>query len=234
MKALVHGTLIDGTGTDPVSDATLIVDDDGRISDVGAGIEPPRDTEVIDVSGRTIIPGLIDCHVHFFLQIGQTMQEQALTPLTMRVFEAAQRARMTLDAGFTSVRDTGLTPRGFKMAVERGLIESPRLSIAVTFMSQTGGHGDQLLPSGLQGAHTAALINTVEWPNRLCDGLEGVMKTTREILRAGADFIKICTSGGVLSPEDEPSHTQFTREEIAAVVYEARAKGKYVAAHAGP
>ena len=79
---------------------------------------------------------------------------------------------------------------------------------------------------------SAAFSNSIEWPNAISDGIEGVTKTTREILRAGADFIKICTTGGVLSPEDEPSHTQFTREEIAAIVYEARAKGKYVAAHA--
>ena len=232
MKALVHGTLIDGTGADPVSDATVIVDDDGRITDVGEGIDAPRGAEVIDVSGRTIMPGLIDCHVHFFVQVGLSMQEQALKPLTLHVFEAAERARTTLDAGVTSVRDVGFTPRGFKMAVVQGLIASPRLNIAVTIMSQTGGHGDFLLPSGLQGPLAAALNDSIEWPNRICDGIDAVVKTTREILRAGADFIKICTTGGVMSPEDEPSHTQFTREEIAAVVYEARARGKYVAAHA--
>ena len=125
MKALVHGTLVDGTGADPVPDATVIVDDDGRIDGVGAGIVPPRGAEVIDVSDRTIMPGLIDCHVHLFLQIGRSMREQALKPLTLHVFEAAERARATLDAGVTSVRDTGLTPRGFKMAVLRGLIPSP-------------------------------------------------------------------------------------------------------------
>ena len=106
------------------------------------------------------------------------------------------------------------------------------MNIAVTMMSQTEGHGDFLLPPGIRSLLFTAMSNSIEWPNRVCDGIDGVTKTTREILRACADFIKICTTGGVLSPEDEPSHTQFTREEIAAIVYEARAKGKYVAAHA--
>jgi imidazolonepropionase-like amidohydrolase len=232
MKALVHGTLIDGTGTEPVLDATVIVDDDGRIVDVGVGIDPPRGAEVIDVSGRTILPGLIDCHVHFFLQFGRSMQEEALTPLTLRVFEAAERARATLDAGVTSVRDAGMTPRGFKMAAQRGLIASPRLNVAVTIMSQTGGHQDTLLPSGIRTPLATALSDSIEWPNRVCDGIDGVVKTTREVLRAGADFIKICATGGIMAPGSEPTHTQFTREEITAVVYEAQAQGKYVAAHA--
>jgi imidazolonepropionase-like amidohydrolase len=232
LKALVHGYLIDGNGNDPISDATIVIDDDGRISAVGSGIDPPTGAEVIDVSGRTIMPGLIDNHVHFFFQVGTPMQESALKPATFHVLEAAERARRTLDAGITSVRDVGLTPRGFKMAAQKGLIAAPRMNIAVTILSQTGGHSDTLLPSGIYPPLRTALSNKNEWPVWTADGTEEVTKASRQILRAGADFIKICTTGGVLSPEDEPTDTGFTREEIAAIVYEAQAKGKYVAAHA--
>ena len=232
MKALVHGYLIDGNGNDPISDATIIIDEEGRISEVGSGVQPPAGAEIIDVSGRTIMPGLIDNHVHFFGQVGPSMQDEALKPTTFRAFEAADRARRTLDAGITSVRDVGFTPRGFKMAAHQGLIAAPRMNIAVTILSQTGGHSDFRLPSGIEHTFTAALSNKIEWPAWVADGVEGVTKATRQILQAGADLIKICTSGGVLSPEDGPNDTGFTREEIAAIVYEAHAKGKYVAAHA--
>lgn len=232
MKVLVHGNLIDGTGNAPISDATIVIDDDGRISEVGQGVQPPRGADVIDVSGRTIMPGLIDNHVHFFIQVGTPMQDEALKPTTFRAFEAAERARATLDAGITSVRDLGTTPRGFKMAAQQGLIAAPRMNISTTILSQTGGHSDWLLPSGMEGPIASALSNKLEWPAWTADGIEGVTRATREILRAGADLIKICTTGGVLSPEDEPTDTGFTREEIAAIVGEASAKGTYVAAHA--
>ncbi|NQW18090.1 MAG: amidohydrolase family protein [Chloroflexi bacterium] len=232
MNALIHGSLIDGTGADPVSDATIVIDDDGRITGVGAGIEVPRCADVIDVSGRTIMPGLIDCHVHLFLQLGD-MQNDALTPLSTRVFEAAERAGRTLDAGVTSIRDIGGTPRGFKLAAQRGMFASPRMNIAVSIISQTGGHGDYSLPSGVTHPWFAAMLEyEPEWPNSVCDGVEGVTRTARETFRAGADFLKICTTGGLSLPNEDPEHTQFTIEEIRTFVVEAKARGSYVAAHA--
>ncbi len=232
MKALVHGTLIDGTGTDPVPDATIAIDDDGHIADVGAGIEPPRGADVIDVSGRTIMPGLIDCHVHLFLQLGD-IEADALKPLTTRVLEAAERAKRTLDAGITSIRDIGGTPQGFKLAAQRGLFASPRMNIAVSIISQTGGHGDYALPSGIAHPWMAAMLGyETEWPNSVGDGVESVTRVARETFRAGADFLKICTTGGLSLPNEDPNHTQFTVEEIKAMVAEANAHGSYVAAHA--
>jgi imidazolonepropionase-like amidohydrolase len=232
MKALLHGTLINGTGVDPVSDATVIIDDDGRIADVGAGITPPRGADTVDVSGRTIMPGLIDCHVHLFLQLGD-FETDALTPLTTRVLEATDRAKRTLDAGVTSIRDIGGTPRGFKLAAQRGLFPSPRMNIAVSIISQTGGHGDYALPSGITHPWTAAMLGyQTEWPNSVGDGIEGVTRIARETFRAGADFLKICTTGGLSLPNEDPNHTQFTVEEIKAMVAEASAHGSYVAAHA--
>ena len=164
MKTLVHGYLIDGNGNDPISDATVVIDDDARISAVGSGIEPPSGAEVIDVSGRTIMPGLIDNHVHFFMQLPISFQDEAFKPTTFHAFEAADRARRTLDAGITSVRDVGWTPRGFKMAAQQGLIAAPRMNIALVIFSQTGGHTDTRLPSGNEHPLAAALSNKLEWP----------------------------------------------------------------------
>jgi len=232
MKALLHGTLIDGTGADPVSDATIVIDDDGSITGVGAGIEPPRDADVIDLSGRTLMPGLIDCHVHLFLQF-RDLEADALESLTTRVFEAADRAKRTLDAGVTSIRDVGGAPSGFKLAAQRGLFASPRMNIAVSIISQSGGHGDYALPSSIKHPWMAAMLsNETEWPNSVGDGVEGVTKVARETFRAGADFLKICTTGGLSLPNEDPHHTQFTVDEIKAMVAEANARNSYVAAHA--
>ena len=227
MKVITGGLLIDGTGRDPVPNASIVLDDNGRIASVGRLDARPADAEIIDVSGYVIMPGLIDCHVHLFGKPA-SMQERALTPLSLLIIEATEHARLTLDAGITAIRDAGGAPMGFKMAAEQGLIPSPRTRIAVTALSQTGGHGDATMPSGIRMMRGAG----PEWPENLCDGPEEVRKTVRSVLRAGADFIKLMSSGGVMSPNDEPGATQFTREEIAVMVYEAAAQGKTCMAHA--
>ena len=230
MKVITGGLLIDGTGRDPVQDGGVVIDDEGRITQAGKLIDRPVGAEVVDVAGKTIMPGLIDCHVHFFIDI-KPMHELALTPISLRVIEATRNAKATLDAGIITVRDAAGAPAGFKLAVERGLIAAPRMRISVIALSQTGGHGDTLLPSGM---HLPLFPegNPEEWPNRICDGVDEVRKTTRAALRAGADFVKLMSSGGVMSPSDEPESTQFSREEIAVMVYEARAQGKTCMAHA--
>ena len=124
MKALTGGLLIDGTGKEPVANATVVIDDDGRIAWAGQTDSRPADTEVIDVSGMTIMPGLIDCHVHLFVDL-KPMHELALVPPSLRVVQASLNARATLDAGITTIRDTGGTPLGFKLAAQRGLIPAP-------------------------------------------------------------------------------------------------------------
>jgi imidazolonepropionase-like amidohydrolase len=232
MKAITNATLIDGNGGDPVSGATMVIGDDGRIERVGAGLQPPTGVTVMDVDGRTIMPGLIDCHVHFMIDL-EPMHDLAQMPLSLKILRAADNARKTLDAGVTSVRDAGGSPLGLKLAAEQGLIPAPRMKIAVSILSQTGGHGDFLLPSGVHFPmgmpHEG---NLPEWPAPVCDGVDEVRKTVRATLRAGADVIKLCASGGVLSPSDEPTSTQFSPEEIRVMVYEAAAEGKTCMAHA--
>ena len=215
--------LIDGTGADPARDRFIVIDD-GAITSIGA--DAPKGALVIDVGDLTILPGLIDCHVHLAVA-QQSIEERLHTPASLNTAMALVNARTTLEAGFTTVRDAGFTPRGVKLAVERGLFPGPRMRIAVTPLSQTGGHGDSMTPSGV-----SIWPGDPERPNGVVDGIEGVRRAAREVLRAGADQIKIMTSGGVLSPNDEPGATGFSPEEIAAVVYEAHASGKTVMSHA--
>jgi imidazolonepropionase-like amidohydrolase len=218
------GTLIDGTGAEPARGATLLFEGDTIVSvERDGGV--PRDAEVIDASHLTVMPGMIDCHVH----LGSStwgLQERLLTPFSLIIAHALNHARVTLEAGFTSVRDAAGTPRGVKMAIDQGLFPGPRMRIAVSALSQTGGHGDSVMPNG------ANIRPVSELPHTVVDGVEGVRRATREVLRAGADQIKVHTSGGVMSPNDEPGATGFSPDEIAAIVYEARAAGKTVMAHA--
>ena len=223
--AITNATVIDGTGADPVRGATIVIEGE-RIERVGPGLEPPRGADVMDAGGRTVMPGLIDCHVHFMSR-PSSMQERALQPLSLSLFTAAKHAKETLGGGVTTVRDAGGTPQGFKMAIERGLIAGPRMRIAVGALSQTGGHGDGTMPAGFRMRNLSP-----EWPETLVDGPEEVRKATRALLRAGADFIKLHATGGVMSPSDEPGHTQFTPEEIAVMVQTAAAAGKTCMAHA--
>lgn len=227
MRVITGVTLIDGTGRDPVADASLVIDDDGRIAAVGQIAQLPRGADVIDGAGATLMPGLVDAHVHFYLN-EQSMQERALTAPTLATFQAAAAAKETLDAGITSVRDAGGTPAGFREAAARGLIPAPRMRIAVAALSQTGGHGDATMPNGVRFRFAGG----PEWPENLCDGPDEVRKAVRAVLRAGADFIKLHATGGVMSPSDEPGAPQFTPEEIAVMVYEAAAHGKTCMAHA--
>ncbi len=219
------GVLIDGSGADPIRNAAVVIEGDTIVA-VNRGGEAPREATVIDASRFTVMPGMIDCHVHL-MSNPKSIQERLLTPMSFTVAEGLVNARTTLEAGFTSVRDAGGTPRGVKMAIERGLFPGPRMRIAVSAMSQTGGHGDSTMPSGAN-----IRVGDAERPFAVVDGPEEARRVAREILRAGADQIKVMTSGGVMSPNDEPGATGFTPEEIAAIVYEAHAAGKTVMSHA--
>lgn len=221
--AIRTGELIDGTGTDPRRNAVIIVDD-GVITAIANDV--PKGATVIDASDLTVLPGLIDCHVHLSFN-AESIQERLLIPLSLGTAQTLVNARTTLEAGFTTVRDAGGTPKGVKLAVERGLFPGPRMRISIGALSQTGGHGDALMPSGAQ-----LRVGDPEHPDTVVDGADDVRRATRELLRAGADQIKTMTSGGVLSPNDEPSATGFTPDEIAAIVYEAHAAGKTVMSHA--
>jgi imidazolonepropionase-like amidohydrolase len=228
--AITNATLIDGTGADPLPKATALIEGE-RITAVGANVSIPQDADVINAGGRTLMPGMIDCHVHLWGRVTH-LQERLLTPPTLNAFYAMRNAQRTLDAGITTVRDASGSPQGFKMAIERGLIPGPRMRISVRALSQTGGHGDGTMPSGVNPGSATGSETSPEWPHTVVDGPEEVRLAVRKLLRAGADFIKLCSTGGVLSPTDEPGHTQFTPDEIAVMVYEAASHGKTCMAHA--
>ncbi|HLX58481.1 MAG TPA: amidohydrolase family protein [Ktedonobacteraceae bacterium] len=226
--AITNGTLIDGSGNDPLTGVTMLIEDE-RITGLGRSIAIPRGATVIDAQGGSILPGLIDCHVHFAMEYPNIARFLVTSP-SLRLLETIPRMRATLDAGVTTVRDAAGAPAGLKHAVERGIVTGPRMQVAVSMISQTGGHGDGFYPCcadlGLFG------IRFYDVPGGVSDGVEEVRKATREILRAGADWIKLATSGGVLSTADSPKSSQLTVEEIAAAVYEAGAQDKRCMAHA--
>lgn len=226
--AIRGATLIDGTGADPISNGTVVIED-GVITQVGMDrvIRVPADAAVIDAGGRSLLPGLIDCHVHL-MSHGFNLVRTLSTPPSLGILECIPNLRATLDAGVTSVRDAAGAPLGVKMAVERGIISGPRMQISVTALSQTGGHGDPFTRSCI-----CLHVDMPDIPPGVVDGVEPMRKRVREILRAGADWIKLCTTGGVLSQTDAPAASQFTVEEIETAVYEARADGdKRCMAHA--
>ncbi|MEX2211545.1 MAG: amidohydrolase family protein [Gaiellaceae bacterium] len=217
------GQVFDGTGA-PAAAADVAVED-GRIVEVGPGLDGD---EVVDVSGQTVLPGLIDTHVHVMiahLDLWRLIQ----TPFSYRFYQAIDNLAATLRIGITTVRDAGGADLGLKQAVEDGLIAGPRVQLSISMVSQTGGHGDGWMPSG----NRVQLLPTHPGlPLAVCDGVDDVRRTVRELVRAGADVIKCATTGGVMSPRDKPEHSGFSPEELEALVSEARAHGLEVMAHA--
>lgn len=197
------------------------------VTESGQGSHDAGDTYV-DCTTKTLIPGVIDCHVHL-TSAGAGNTSAFHDPFSLQFYNSVDHMERTLKGGVTTVRDAGGTDLGAKVAVETGVIRGPRLSIAVNIMSQTGGHGDFHLVSGAESPFMAPHPGR---PSGVADGLEGVQRKVRELLRAGADHIKICSTGGVLSPRDDPKHSQFTEAEIAVIVSEASSQGAHVMSHA--
>lgn len=224
--ALRGATLIDGSGADPLRDATVLVEE-GTITAVGPGVSIPNNVAVIDAGGLTMLPGLIDAHVHV-MSSGHNLTQRLSTPPTLAILKCIPNLNATLDAGFTAVRDAAGAPLGVKMAIEQGIIPGPRMRISITALSQTGGHSDRLTRACIH-MH----VQMPDVPPSVVDGVEPMRLRVREILRAGADWIKLCTTGGVLSQTDRPASNSFTVEEIATAVYEGQAHGDIeVMAHA--
>ena len=230
MLAITNGTIIDGLGGDPLTGMTLLIENERIVAlDRQDQVTIPRGTTVIDALGGSILPGLIDTHVHFMLEYPDVLRG-LLTPPSLRLLQAIPRMRATLEAGVTTVRDAAGSPAGLKIAVERGIIAGPRMQVAISLIAQTGGHGDGFYPSCIDIGFFG--INFIDVPNGVVDGVEEVRKAVREVLRAGADWIKLATTGGVLSTADAPTSSQLTLEEIATAVYEAAAQEKRCMAHA--
>ncbi|HEV7678164.1 MAG TPA: amidohydrolase family protein [Candidatus Dormibacteraeota bacterium] len=227
--ALVADRLIDGTGRDPVEAAVVVWEGD-RLVAAGSrsAVKVPEGARVIEGDDLTVLPGLMDMHVHLAMQTGMNLLRMMMTPRSFTMLHGVPHCDATLQAGFTTVRDAGGTPVGVKMAVENGFFPGPRMHLSVAILSQTGGHADPYMPCGCE----MAIDGTLDIPFGRVDGVDEMRRRVREVLRAGADNVKLCTSGGVLSPGDLPDTPQFTVEEIATAVYEAGVHHKHVLAHA--
>jgi len=218
-----NGTIFDGTGAAP-AEGDLVVED-GKIVEVGTALDGD---EAVDLGGRGLLPGLFDSHVHVMfsdVNMWRLLQE----PFSLQFYTAERNLRATLEGGITWVRDAGGADLGVKEALERGWISGPRTQISLTMLSQTGGHGDGWMASGqcveLMQDHPGV-------PSNIVDGPEEMRRKVRELIRHGADVIKVATSGGVLSPRDDPRHPHFVPEELDVLVSEAALAGRWVMAHA--
>ncbi len=206
----------------------LLVEDD-RIKEVSERPITAASAEVVDCGGRTLMPGLIDCHVHVVLSEVSLGRLEAV-PLTLMTARAMQLMAGMLDRGFTTVRDTGGADWGIRAAVEQGLCPGPRVFIAGKALGPTGGHSDgrRRTDPGVR----CHCCNALAFAMGLADGIVEVQKAVREEMRQGCDQVKIMMSGGVASPYDPLDSLQFSVSEIEAAVAEAHAFGRYVCAHA--
>ena len=225
----VNARIFDGVRSEYLDDSVVVVEAD-RIVSVERKRGPSTDGEVVDVGGKTLMPGLIDAHCHV-LGASLKITDVETQPLTYVASYAAKMLSHALDCGFTTVRDVGGGDAGIAKAVEDRLIRGPRVYFAGRALSMTGGHGDFRDPfhevggCGCSGSGRVALV---------VDGEDAVRAAAREELRRGAHCIKIMLSGGVLSPTDPIWMDQFTDVEVVAAVEEAARRRKYVAAHCHP
>ena len=226
MKTIIeNASMIDGLAAEPATDMNLLIED-GTISAIGPAVAFDGADETIDATGKTVMPGMIDAHLHL---IGTRAYDPVLATIEAPFVRAARGVAdvgKLIEAGFTSVRCAGSNLGvSLNAAVEEGTIPGPRIVAANLAISQTAGHGDlhMLPPDWLTGPYAGS---------RIADGPDDCRKAVREQIRAGAGVIKIMTTGGVLSEKDSPNHPQFVDEEVAAMVEEAHRVGLKVMSHA--
>ena len=231
MEAILfeNATLFDGLSAE-TPDGMFVLVEGQHIREVSD--RPIRNDRAqrIDCSGRTLMPGLIDNHVHIY---GESLKVQPPEPpITYRAQYAQKFLRHILSCGFTTVRDVGGGDHGMAMALRDGFLDGPRFFYGGVFLTQTGGHGD--MRPAHQGSDFCTCGSLRNSFSVVADGVDECMKATREELRKGAHHIKIMASGGVVSPTDPLDRCQYSDAEIRTIVEECRRHGAYVAAHCHP
>ncbi len=230
-KIIRNATLLDIGAAALRPGASLRIEGDSivEVADDGRGLTGGDDVEGIDAAGRTVMPGLIDAHVHAALT---TVDLAALVRRSASwiAIETKLILEGMLRRGFTTVRDSGGLDAGISSALDRGLIKGPRVFRSGRVLSQTGGHGD-LLPVGDHPQICACAIRTTAF-SHIADGADAVRRAAREELKAGAHHLKIMAGGGVATPYDPIDMVQYTADEMRAAVEEAQARRTYVSAHA--
>ncbi|MGE5324393.1 MAG: amidohydrolase family protein [Actinomycetota bacterium] len=220
----VHAAHMLDVKTGKTQDNVLVTITGDRITSVRAGQAAPRGAHVIDLPKATLLPGLIDAHTHLTFDPNFGYQELGIS-IPKEALIGAKNARITLQAGFTTVRNVGArgyTDIALRDAINEGMVPGPRMLASGPPLSITGGHCDQnLLPYEWHATSDGA-----------ADGVEAVQHKVRETIKYGADVIKVCATGGVLSKGDDPQASQYTLEELKAIVADAHRLGRKVAAHA--
>ncbi|MDR1978455.1 MAG: amidohydrolase family protein [Synergistaceae bacterium] len=219
-------TLLDCTGSAPRYPATVIVEDNVIREIVDGGVLAGTGAEVVDCGGKTLMPGLIDAHMHLNLFQSEAAEQTRRNLPSMIVIQCLAVMEDTLMQGFTSILDAGGADAGFKTAQVRGLIKGPRMQVCGHSLTQTGGHADMRLPTEIHGP-----IDHFFNVGVVADGVDAVRRAAREELRMGADYVKIMAAGGCASPSDECDTVQYSLEEMKAAVEEADAVGKICIAH---
>lgn len=217
----------DGTFTGPVD----VHVEGGIVIDVGPNL-PLGDADSLDFSDLWLLPGIFDCHDHLSLS-SLDLGECLARPVSEWALETARNARVTLEAGVTYVRDLAGADAGVRDAIGKGYVPGPTLQVSVVLISQTGGHADGFLPG--PGWEISGGYLVPDYPGKppfVVDGPESMRHAVRAVLRSGADWIKLATTGGLVSEHDDPLTPELTLDEIAVAVFEAARKGKSVAAHA--
>ena len=226
-----NATLVDGTVDEAREGFNVLVEDDGikEISD--KQIKAPAGAQLINLKGKSLLPGLIDAHVHVkatMLNLGRLNE----VPVTYLIASAAQIMKAMLMRGFTSVRDAAGADRGMADAVDHNLIVGPRLFVSGLALSQTGGHCDFRSPTEISTIITCACQASAQQLGRIADGVDECRRAARDELRKGAHQLKIMAGGGVASPTDPIQNTQYSVEEVRAIVEECQAWHTYAMAHA--
>jgi imidazolonepropionase-like amidohydrolase len=217
------GRLLDVKSGKVLADQAIVIEGD-RIVSVGPAAAVAAGATVINLANATVLPGLIDAHTHLTFNPSFGYQTLGIS-IPREALIGAHNARLTLEAGFTTVRNVhanGYSDVALRDAINAGDVPGPRMLVSGPALSITGGHCDNnLLPFEYHATNEG-----------VADGIEAVQHKTREVIKYGADVIKICATGGVLSKGDDPNASQFTLEEMKAIVAEAHRLGRKVAAHA--
>jgi imidazolonepropionase-like amidohydrolase len=218
------GRLLDVRTGNTLTDQAILIEND-KIVSVGPGASAPAGVTVINLPNATVMPGLIDAHTHLTFDQGSVGYTGLGISVPREALIGARNARITLNAGFTTVRNVGA--KGYadialRDAINAGDVPGPRILASGPALGITGGHcDDNLLPFDFHASSEG-----------VADGVEAVQHKVREVIKYGADVIKICATGGVMSKGDDPNTSQFTMEEMKAIVAEAHRLGRKVAAHA--
>ncbi|MEN1975355.1 metal-dependent hydrolase family protein [Cellulomonas sp. P4] len=224
--------LLDGTGAPPAPGTDVLVSDGlvAAVGPTGTVVRPadpdPGTLRVVDAAGRTLLPGFLDCHVHVSSLPGADALATVLAPESLLTLRAVPHLAATLDAGVTTARDLAGADSGFREAVEQGLVRGPRLQVAIRILSVTGGHGDWRTVDGVA-------LDTGPGAGAVADSPAEFVRAVREVIRQGADWVKVAATGGTGSPRSTPESGGLSEAELRAVVEEAaRHGGVGVAAHA--